>query len=556
MNLLTLKETSTFQVGGKFMDLFLSIFGHLISFYYMCFDRIVIHAYLTSFLNPANVVIFFRNNLGHAQITKEVLSAKTISYKNWLDLFISNNRIPCEWAQSGIRKEHYVIPFLKRFQRSGKYGVYFIFKSMERAYTYRAIKPKLPCEDPNYMMIRKHRARFTHYYFYIYDQILGPLVLRVASFFPFHCTFFINGHSFIEQRLKQEMVKFKKEDNAFLAVSNPKRLQQIADDFSPTIIRERLNYWSKFLAPRFNKQETGQLNLNRLYAISQIEFCHNFIFKRHFPIRKIFERSCDLGLLAMTADHLANIFGYRITKTINGKLHVIIDKIDQAHHVLRAYFKKAMLRQYQKTPQLLRNEVLCNDLTAFRLKKSLDQLPRIKTVCQEIIDRSAKFQAQTLNNHFNLNILAELAKPVTIRNTKVAGIKLENKRIIRLMETLLHSGSSISNWRSKELHQYLLQKFCLNPENYTLNQLRYDLRKLRAHRIIERIGVSYRYRLTDTGIKTCLIFVLFHKKIYGPIAGSLFIFKPNQSIKTNSKLEKSYRKIDRDLDQLINLIAA
>jgi len=124
------------------------------------------------------------------------------------------------------------------------------------------------------------------------------------------------------------------------------------------------------------------------------------------------------------------------------------------------------------------------------------------------------------------------------------------------MEALLHSGSSISNWRSKELHRYLLQKFGLNPENYTLNQLRYDLRKLRAHGLIERIGVSYRYRLTDYGIKNSLTMVLFHNKIYGPIAGSLFIFKPDQSTDTVSELEKTYRKIDRDIDHLISLMAA
>ena len=28
-------------------------------------------------------------------------------------------------------------------------------------------------------------SRFTHYYFNIRDEILGPMVMRVASFFPF-----------------------------------------------------------------------------------------------------------------------------------------------------------------------------------------------------------------------------------------------------------------------------------------------------------------------------------------------------------------------------------
>ena len=32
---------------------------------------------------------------------------------------------------------------------------------------------------------------------------------------------------------------------------------------------------------------------------------------------------------------------------------------------------------------------------------------------------------------------------------------------------------------------------------YTLTQLRYDLRKMKAHALIERIGRGYPYRLTD-----------------------------------------------------------
>ena len=57
------------------------------------------------------------------------------------------------------------------------------------------------------------------------------------------------------------------------------------------------------------------MNLHRFYAISQIEYCRNFIFKRHFPIRNLFERSCELGLLLLTADKISEFFGQRISKS-------------------------------------------------------------------------------------------------------------------------------------------------------------------------------------------------------------------------------------------------
>jgi len=116
--------------------------------------------------------------------------------------------------------------------------------------------------------------------------------MRVASFFPFQTTYYLNGHSFIEQELKRAQIGFRKNDNAFLAVDDVAALQAAADKLSPQIIRERLNYWTLVLGPKFSAKERKQLNLSRFYAIAQIEYCRNFIFKRNFPIHKLFERSC------------------------------------------------------------------------------------------------------------------------------------------------------------------------------------------------------------------------------------------------------------------------
>lgn len=62
------------------------------------------------------------------------------------------------------------------------------------------------------------------------------------------------------------------------------------------------------------------MSLSRFYSISQIEYCRNFIFKRHFPIHKIFERSCEIGLWRLTANRISEIFGVRLDKRLRGKL--------------------------------------------------------------------------------------------------------------------------------------------------------------------------------------------------------------------------------------------
>jgi hypothetical protein len=67
------------------------------------------------------------------------------------------------------------------------------------------------------------------------------MAMRVASFFPFQTTYYLNGHNFIEQELNREKVSFRKNDNAFLGVSDPQALQAAADRFAAEVIRKRLD---------------------------------------------------------------------------------------------------------------------------------------------------------------------------------------------------------------------------------------------------------------------------------------------------------------------------
>ena len=220
-----------------------------------------------------------------------------------------------------------MLPALRGMVKKNAYGVYFIFKSMEQGRTFRISVPKYPTQDPNHRILAHQTSRFTHYYFYVRDEVLGPIVVRMASFFPFHATYYLNGHSFMEDVAE---------------------LQAAADRLSPQIIRKQLDYRTLILGPKFSKKERSQMSLSRFYSISQIEYCRNFIFKRHFPIHKIFERGCEIGLWRLTAHRISEIFGVRLDKRLKGKLATVIDQIEHGHHVFRAYWKHAFLRQYEK----------------------------------------------------------------------------------------------------------------------------------------------------------------------------------------------------------------
>jgi hypothetical protein len=538
------------------MELFTRLFGNLLAFVYHCFDRMVINGYLSGLSRPEQVVYFFRQVLGIPVVSKEVLSQRTNDYRSWVEAYARNHGIAMEWAEKGVRKEDHVLPALRRMEKRNVYGVYSIFKSMEQGRTFRISVPKFPTEDPNYRILAHQQSRFTHYYFYIRDEVLGPMVVRMASFFPFHATYWLNGHSFMEQEMKRQQIGFQKSDNAFLAVDDVAQLQAAADRLSPQIIRKQLDYWTLIVGPKFSKKDRGQINLSRFYAIGQIEYCRNFIFKRRFPIHKIFERSCEIGLWRLTANRISEIFGVRVNKRLQGKLASVIDQIEHGHHVFRAYWKHAFLKQYEKFSRYLRNELVSNNLYDFGLKKGLDNLDAARKKFQFITDRFAGFQAQSLNVHVDFPLLQRIALPVTIGTVRVPGIKIQDTRVIRLLEVLLHGGNTVGGWTATQIHQAVLTTFQLSGNNYGLNQLRYDLRKLKGHGLLERDGRRYAYRLTAKGLDVALLFLFFHKRLCGPLANSRFHHKPESQSRPNSKLEAAYHKADKAIENIVDLLRA
>jgi len=544
------------------METFHKLFGSLLGFVYHCFDRIVIQGYLPLLTRPEHIVHFFRDVHHVYPVTKDALAKRTQEYQQWVEAFARNHRIAIEWADDkalkakGLKREDYVRPYGTSMERRKRFGPYFILKSLEQGPKFGVRVPKYPTDDPNYRIVTRQRSRYTHYYFYIRDEVLGPIVMCVGSFLPFQTTYYLNGHHIIAGELQRRGVRFRKDDNAFLWTANQEALQAAADQLSPEVIRQRLDYWTLVLGPKFSKKDRTAIHVRRAYSLNQVEYCRNFVFRRHFPIHKIFERSCELGVFRLTADVITQIFGVRKHKRLRGKLHTMLEKLDHGHHVLRIYCKSLVARMYEKFGTFLRVEVCVNRLKDLGLNKGLDNLPALRQKLVTVTDRLAGFEADLLNVHVDFPLFQRLALPIAAGRTKIPGIKIQDTRMVRLMEVLLHGGPQLAGWRTAQIHTALREAFGLTTDTYSLTQLRYDMRKMKAHGLLQREGRSYCYRLTEKGVKVAAMVVLFHKRVCGPLANTLFHHRPTVTTTFPAKIEAAYHKADKAIEQIVDLLKA
>lgn len=532
------------------MDRLSEVFGERVQFRYTCLDRIVLHGYLTGLQRPEQLVHFFHEVVGVACIEPKVLLGRTTAYREWVDRYTQGQGIPVLVAPKGVRKEEVVRPYYGKL--GPQEGIACVLTSLENNRTFISYTPQRTPRsgDTTYRRIETGRKRFLHLYWYVWDPVMGPMSLRVSTYLPFTITAYLNGHHFVSQRLRQDGVGLYQQDNAILRVADPVALQAAADALTPAVLRERCDYWAAKLAPSFSPAEHAAMDLRYRYSLAQIELATDIIFAEPSPLRALFRRAVELGLLMGGADRTAHLFGRQITSRYRGKLQTVLDRRNEGHPVLRAYYQTSFVKQYDKAETLLRTETCVNNTYHLNVGRRLENLPKLVDRMADTNQRFLDAQAELLACTVDQGELTRLAQPVQVGQHRVPGLRLQDDRVIRLLDVLLHPGSFVADWTSRDVLARLLDRHRLTDTDYRLTQLRYDLGKLRAHGLVERIGKTRRYRLTERGLKLGVILVKLRTRLLGPLATLVTASTAPPETTTDSAVEAAFRQVASAIDHL------
>jgi hypothetical protein len=91
----------------------------------------------------------------------------------------------------------------------------------------------------------------------------------------------------------------------------------------------------------------------------------------------------------------------------------------------------------------------------------------------------------------------------------------------------------------------------------TLAALRYDLSKLRAKGLVEKLPRSHRYRLPPQGYSVCLVFLKLFDRVYAPLTAGLLHPVPGDADLPRHKrslLDRLYQRINDGLDRLLHAL--
>lgn len=109
----------------------------------------------------------------------------------------------------------------------------------------------------------------------------------------------------------------------------------------------------------------------------------------------------------------------------------------------------------------------------------------------------------------------------------------------------------------RDLHSPTAAALDTTTDQYRLASLRYDLAKLRAKSLVERVPRSRRYRLLPHGYSICLLFLKLFERVYAPLtAGLLKPITADSRLADDKRhpLDRLYQRIVTDLEALIQAV--
>jgi hypothetical protein len=448
----------------------------------------------------------------------------------------------------GVRREELVEPY---FQRLRQPGVAVILKSRENAAV------AVSHANRGQPHIEMQRRFVWQYYFYLQDRDFGRMFLRVCPYFPFNARVCINGHEWLARRMAEEAIPFRQCGNAFLACGDPRRMGQLADEFSARHVEACALRWLAVLTPFFTDRERRREGFAHRLYISQVEYCTNLVFHRRSSLDRLMERLLDLNRTIGRPETLSTIFGKRITRRGVAGLKTQISDPRFCNPSIRSHYKRGSIKQYVRDHLLLRTEVTSYHTPDLGVRKNVQDLARLREVMRPINHRYLDVQQDVLETFVDRDQLRKLAQP-TLSSTqrRTPGLKLDDPRLLAVMQALVrfaHLGNA-GRFRTRDIHEHVARALDQTTETYKLSQLRYDLGKLRAKGLVQKVPRSQQYRLTPEGYRICVLFLKLFHRVYAPLtAASLSpvahddLLPPGQ----RSTLDRLYTSVDQALARLL-----
>jgi hypothetical protein len=479
-----------------------------------CFDRIYLNGWVPTLQVPGQVVGFLTRHLGFPIPSPALLERIGLRFRNAVTEFAAEGDIPVIRFAKGDRKLEVMRPCLDRLARAGGTGVAAIGVAQEfqRVFTGTTYHPDEGGEGLPRFGYAKADRRVTAYYFYLVDEAFGPAFIKVCAYFPYPVKIWLNGHEYAKRQAMAAGITFTELDNGFATTEDPARLQRICDSLTSGTIRvfcER--WWSRLPLPLTESDRAAGYWWN--ISMRQVEVSRTIVFDAPRHARGFFEALCTDNLDIGRPEEMQIIFGRRVaSRPLGGYRSRLLRSGEEV--TLNAYFRHSRVKSYLKCGKAFRIETVVNDTGDLGVARRLEHLEEIsrkaRDVNRRMVDAFRVGQSCVLASP----AFERVARPTLVASRRAPALRFGDPRVMALAGALCAVVHTVTGFTNRSLRA---QVTTLLGMPYSMNQMSYDLRRLRLKGLITRLPHTNTYVLTDEGQRVAIFYTKLHNRLLRPL---------------------------------------
>src|SRR5882672_4032355 len=381
-----------------------------------------------------------------------------------------------------------------------------------------------------------------HFYVYCMDRNFGPFFLKFCTYFPYNAKLCLNGHEYVKQQLANRGIGYEALDNGILSCDDPKRVQALCDGLSGEKIDGLLRKWFRKLPHPFAAQDR-QAGYRYQISILQAEFSLTQVLERPVTGRVFFEEVIRENLDIGRPSQVQLIFDRRVSRRTPRRFRtrVITDGVIPSLHV---DYKNTRIKQYHKEGRALRTETTINNTRDFGIGKLVKNLPDLRQIGFQANRRLLDVQRISHDCSIGEDAFDRVVRPAEIDGQRASALRFGDKRVQALFAVLVIFSLQLRGFNNSEMRALLAQMLGLDPANYPIGRMTYDLRRLRLHGIIDRIPHSHRYQLTSAGLRIALFFSRTYARLLRPKLAEIM----PQASSAGSTLRTAFDRLNNEID--------
>ena len=482
-----------------------------------CIDRVLLTLRQPRLQYGQGIHGFFCQHRGNQFVSSTLMHPMTEWFAADIRHYIDTRRLDLVRFAKGQSKDQVAKEYLAG--HDGGECILFVGVAKEKARVWRTSRRRDPATGKRYPWLYQDQAMVNHWYFYGFDADFGPFFVKFCGYFPFTGQIYFNGHEYAKRQCLKAGIAFTSLDNAFGAVSDAEAVQRICDGLTDQKIYRFAGKWLARLPQPFTRADQDADYRWQLPGC-QVEFSTTMALDRPVSGRIFFEQLIRDNLDIGRPDKVNIVFGrtirqhgkYRTPGTF--RTQVITNG---ACPYLYLFYKKTQVKQYLKEGRALRTETTFNQPRDLGIGKELTNLAAMAKAGYAANRRLLDAECISHDPAAGTAALEMLTSPViTTTCTRVPGMRFPDPRVQALLAACCTLALRPAGFTSRDLRHLLAPQLGKDPGDMSGGQISYDLRRLRAHQIIERIPHSRTYQLTPDGLSTALFFTRLTRRVIIP----------------------------------------